>query len=237
MSEPAAVRQRILAVDDQPENLELLGAILEDEGFDVVFATNGIEAIEAVAAAPPHAILLDVMMPRMDGFAVCRRLRSQRPTCFIPIVLLTALTDVASKVRGLEAGADDFLNKPFHRVELLARLRSLLRIRNLRDELDSTENVMFSMIELLEGKDPRTRHHSLRVAALASTGGRRLGLDSRALQTLGYREVTDVRVGKCMEVTLGGLPRQEAEQRLKLMCEKLLANTVIEDFRFEFLEE
>ena len=184
MSEPAAVRQRILAVDDQPENLELLGAILEDEGFDVVFATNGIEAIEAVAAAPPHAILLDVMMPRMDGFAVCRTLRSQRPTCFIPIVLLTALTDVASKVRGLEAGADDFLNKPFHRVELLARLRSLLKIRNLRDELDSTENVMFSMIELLEGKDPRTRHHSLRVAALASTGGRRLGLDSRALQTL-----------------------------------------------------
>jgi putative two-component system response regulator len=175
---------RVLAVDDQPENLELLGAILGDEGFEVRLAGDGVEALEAVAEAPPQAVLLDVMMPRMDGFEVCRRLKSSRATCLTPVVLLTALSDVESKIRGLEVGADDFLNKPFHRAELLTRLRSLLRIRGLRDELDSTESVMFSMVELLEGKDPRTRHHSLRVAALSGAAGRRLGFDDRAVQNL-----------------------------------------------------
>lgn len=175
---------RILAVDDQPENLELLGAILGDEGYDVDFAADGPTALAAVERRAPQAVLLDVMMPRLDGFEVCRRLKNARPTCFIPVVLLTALSDVDSKVRGLEAGADDFLNKPFHRAELLTRLRSLLRIRALRDQLDSTESVMFSMVDLLEGKDPRTRHHSLRVARLALAAARRLGFDARSLQNL-----------------------------------------------------
>ena len=184
--EPASVgtsgKTRVLAVDDQPENLELLGAILEEEGFAVDFAPDGVEALAAVERRPPHAILLDLMMPRLDGLEVTRRLKSRRATCFVPIILLTALSDVESKVRGLDAGADDFLNKPFHRAELLTRLRSLLRIRALRDELDSTESVIFSMIDLLEGKDPRTRHHSLRVAALAGAAAQRLGLGARARQ-------------------------------------------------------
>ncbi|MGE0639360.1 MAG: HD domain-containing phosphohydrolase [Thermoanaerobaculia bacterium] len=169
---------RILAVDDQPENLELLSAILTDEGYSVALAGDGIAALESVAASPPQAILLDIMMPRLDGFDVCRRLKSTRPTCFIPVVMLTALSDVESKVRGFEAGADDFLNKPFHRFELLTRLRSLLRIRSLRDELDSTEELIFSMVHLLEEKDPLTRNHSHRVAAIATAAGRGLGLES-----------------------------------------------------------
>ena len=179
-------RLRVLAADDQPENLELLAAILGDEGFEIRFARDGVEALDAIVGDPPDAVLLDVMMPRLDGFEVCRRVKHQRATCFIPIVLLTALSDVESKVRGLEAGADDFLNKPFHRAELLTRLRSLLRIRALRDELDSTESVIFSMVDMLEGKDPRTRHHSLRVAALASATGRVLGFDERALQDVAF---------------------------------------------------
>lgn len=175
---------RILAVDDQPENIELLAAILGDEGYAVASAHDGVAALEAVERGTPHAVLLDVMMPRIDGFEVCRRLKTSRASCFVPIVLLTALSDVESKVRGLEVGADDFLNKPFHRAELLTRLRSLLRIRALRDELDSTEAVMFSMVDLLEGKLPRTRHHSLRVAATAVGAGRRLGMQARTLQDL-----------------------------------------------------
>jgi putative two-component system response regulator len=174
----------ILAVDDQPENLELLGAILEEEGYGVRFASDGVAALAEVERELPHAILLDLMMPRMDGLEVCRRLKRARPTCFVPTILLTALSDLESKVRGLDAGADDFLNKPFHRAELLTRLRSLLRIRALRDALDSTEAVIFSMVDLLEGKDPRTRHHSLRVAALAGAAARRLGLGARAEQDL-----------------------------------------------------
>jgi len=175
---------RILAVDDQPENLELLGALLADEGFAVTFARDGVAALEEVERSRPHAVLLDIMMPRLDGIEVCRRLKSRRPTCFLPVVLLTALSDAESKVRGYDAGADDFLNKPFHRAELLARLRSLLRIRSLRDELDTTEAVLFSMVELLEGKDPRRRQHSARVAALSSVAARRLGVDGRELHDL-----------------------------------------------------
>jgi putative two-component system response regulator len=175
---------RILAVDDQPENLELLAAILTDEGFDVGFASDGVAALESVAAHPPQAILLDIMMPRLDGFEVCRRIKSSRPTCFIPVVMLTALSDVESKIRGFEAGADDFLNKPFHRIELLTRLRSLLRIRSLRDELDSTEALIFSMVHLLEEKDPLTRNHSQRVAAIAADAGRRRNLPARAQYNL-----------------------------------------------------
>jgi len=175
---------RILTVDDQPENLELLAAILEEEGYAVVAARDGIEALEAVERELPHAVLLDLMMPRMDGLEVCRRLKSRRRTCFVPIILLTALSDVASKVRGLDAGADDFLNKPFQRVELLTRLRSLLRIRALRDALDSTESVIFSMVDLLEGKDSRTRHHSLRVAAIADAAAERLDYPARQREAL-----------------------------------------------------
>jgi putative two-component system response regulator len=177
-------RIRVLAVDDQPENLELLAAILEEEAIEVDQAADGLEALAAVERRLPHAILLDVMMPRLDGFEVCRRLKGRRPSCFVPVILLTALADTESKVRGLESGADDFLNKPFHRSELLTRLRSLLKIRALRDELDSTESVIFSMIELLEGKETRTRHHSLRVAALAAATARRLELDPRRRQDL-----------------------------------------------------
>jgi putative two-component system response regulator len=175
---------RILAVDDQPENRELLGAILEEEGYEVGFAADGIEALEAVERQLPNAVLLDLMMPRMNGIEVCRRLKAKRPTCFVPIILLTALTDVESKVRGLDAGADDFLNKPFHRAELLTRLRSLLRIRALRDDVDSTESVILSMIDLREGKDSRTRHHSHRVAGLAAATAEHLGLAADLRQDL-----------------------------------------------------
>lgn len=175
---------RILAVDDQPENLELLGALLADEGFEVHFARDGVAALSEVERCRPHAVLLDIMMPRLDGIEVCRRLKSRRPTCFLPVVLLTALSDAESKVRGYDAGADDFLNKPFHRVELLARLRSLLRIRSLRDELDTTEGVLFSMVELLEGKDPRRRQHSARVAAISASAAHRLKFERSELHDL-----------------------------------------------------
>jgi len=210
-------RARILAVDDQPENLELLGAILEEEGYEVEFAADGIAALEAVERQPPQAILLDLMMPRLDGIGVCRRLKGRRATCFIPILLLTALSDVESKVQGLESGADDFLNKPFHRIELLTRLRSLLRIRNLRDELDSTEAVIFSMVDLLEGKDPRTRNHSLRVAALVAASAARLRLPPRQRQDLIWGALLhDIgKLGVPEHVLLKPEPeRDEEEERL-----------------------
>ena len=168
----------VLVVDDEAWNRMLAEAILEDEGYRIVTAGDGEEALERVRSDRPDVILLDVMMPRLDGYEVCRRLKASRRTFFIPIILLTALADPKSKILGLEAGADDFLNKPIHRIELLTRLRSLLRIGGLRDELDSTANIMFSMVTALEGKDPRTRDHSLKVATLSSAVAERLDLSA-----------------------------------------------------------
>ncbi len=166
----------VLVVDDEAWNRMLAEAILEEDGYRILLAEDGEEALERVAEEPPDAILLDVMMPRLDGFEVCRRLKSSRRTFFIPVMMLTALADADSKVKGLEAGADDFLTKPLNRIELRTRLVSLLRIGQLRNELDSTANIMFSMVTALEGKDPRTRDHSLRVATLAAAVADRLDL-------------------------------------------------------------
>ncbi len=174
----------ILVVDDELWNLTLVESALDDTGYRIVTATRGETALDLVAGSPPDAILLDVMMPGMDGYEICRRLKSSRRTFFIPIVLLTALADAESKVRGLEAGADDFLTKPIHRIELLTRVRSLLAIRALRDELDSVESVIYSMVTALEGKDPRTRDHSLRVAALVAAVVEDLRLTGPDLESL-----------------------------------------------------
>src|SRR5260370_25735616 len=125
----------ILVVDDVPANVKLLEARLSAEYFDVLTATNGAEALDICSRAECDIILLDVMMPDMDGFEVCRRLKSSPATHFIPVVIITALDSPADRVRGLEAGADDFLTKPVSDVVLIARVRSLTRLKMMTDEL------------------------------------------------------------------------------------------------------
>jgi two-component system, cell cycle response regulator len=129
------VSARILVVDDIPANVKLLEAKLSAEYFDVVTASNGVEALAICARAECDMVLLDVMMPDMDGFEVCRRLKSNPATHFIPVVMVTALDSAADRVRGLEAGADDFLTKPVSDVVLIARVRSLTRLKMMTDEL------------------------------------------------------------------------------------------------------
>src|SRR6267142_1573770 len=126
---------RILVVDDVPANVKLLEARLSAEYFDVLTAANGAEALEICARAECDIILLDVMMPDIDGFEVCRRLKSNPATHFIPVVMVTALDSPADRVRGLEAGADDFLTKPVSDIVLIARVRSLTRLKMMTDEL------------------------------------------------------------------------------------------------------
>src|SRR6202453_4045841 len=126
---------RILVVDDVPANVKLLEARLSAEYFDVVTVSNGAEALEICARAECDIILLDVMMPDMDGFEVCRRLKTNPATHHIPVVMVTALDQPSDKVRGLEAGADDFLTKPIPEVALIARVRSLSRLKIVTDEL------------------------------------------------------------------------------------------------------
>ncbi len=137
---------RILVVDDIMANVELLEAFLSIEGYEVIQAFNGEEALQKVATEEPDLILLDVMMPGMNGFEVCQRVKADEATQLIPIVLVTALDQLEDKLRGLNAGADDFLTKPFNRLELKARIRSLLRIRSLHNEVEQKRRLLFRLL-------------------------------------------------------------------------------------------
>src|SRR5919197_5400156 len=132
---------RVLVVDDVEANVKLLEAKLSSEYFDVLMAYNGRSALDIAAAELPDVILLDVMMPRMDGFEVCRELKADRRTADVPVVMVTALSDVANRLRGLEAGADDFLTKPVNDIALFARVRSLVRLKRTMDEWRLREEV------------------------------------------------------------------------------------------------
>jgi len=128
-------RPLILVVDDLPVNIQLIQNYLSAVGYDTMAATNGEEALSRIHERLPDLILLDVMMPRMDGFETCRRLKSNLSTQYIPVIMVTALNELDDKIRGIEAGADDFISKPFNRLELLARVKSLLRVKTLHDQL------------------------------------------------------------------------------------------------------
>ena len=132
---------RVLVVDDVEANVKLLEAKLSSEYFDVLTAHNGPTALEIAENELPDVILLDVMMPRMDGFEVCRRLKANRRTVDVPIVMVTALSDTANRLRGLQSGADDFLTKPVNDVALFARVRSLVRLKRMMEELRVREGI------------------------------------------------------------------------------------------------
>jgi DNA-binding response OmpR family regulator len=129
----ATGRSKILIVDDEPFNVDYLEQELADRGYDTVSAANGQEALEKVASEAPDLILLDVMMPVLDGFTVCRILKDHEETRLIPIIIMTALDAVADRVQGIKAGADDFLTKPVHEEELFARIETALKLKHTVD--------------------------------------------------------------------------------------------------------
>lgn len=128
----------VLIVDDNEQNLELIQAYLEDLGCQIRTARDGLEALKSVETEQPDMILLDVMMPRMSGFQACSRIKANPQTRDIPVVMITALNEVGDVERAVESGADDFLTKPVNKLELLTRVRSLLRVRQLKRQLDRT---------------------------------------------------------------------------------------------------
>ncbi|HXD96965.1 MAG TPA: response regulator, partial [Candidatus Acidoferrum sp.] len=166
---------RVLVVDDTPVNLKLLADLLTAKGYAVVTATSGVEALAKVETEPLDLVLLDVMMPGMSGYEVCRKIREKTATAMLPVVMVTALDPGQERVKGIEAGADDFLTKPIHQPELLARVRSLLRVKSLWDqvaELNRTlEGRVAEQVAQLERLGRLRRFFSPQLAEAIVNGG------------------------------------------------------------------
>lgn len=190
MSIPARLEaprpQKILIVDDHPFNLEVLEQYLRPEGYAVIRARDGVEAIERFVAEEPDLIVMDVMMPRLNGFQVTEQLKSLEEASWVPIVLVTALCDPEDRIRATDAGADGFLSKPYHLGELLSKVRSLLKLKARFDAKDTQESVIFSLAAAVEAKHVYTRGHSERVAHYAVRLARALDFDERDVLNLRY---------------------------------------------------
>lgn len=180
----AASGATLLVVDDLAANARLLERLLVRDGHRVIFAQDGEEALARVRHDHPDLVLMDVIMPTLDGFETCRRLKSDPDTRLVPVVLITALQGSRERVRGLEVGADDFLSRPVNTAELTARVRSLLRIKRFTDELDSAESVILSLALTIEARDARTEGHCQRLAHYSVLVGRELGLNEEDLSAL-----------------------------------------------------
>lgn len=169
----------ILVVDDVQSNLELMGAIFEKEGFQVYSAIGAHSAIEIFQKYSIDLAVLDVMMPGIDGYELCAKFKNMSAKHFFPVILLTALTDRNSRIKGLESGADDFISKPFDTIELILKIRSLLKIKTLQEELDHSENIILTLAVAMEASDPYTKGHSTRVSNLSGDFSKFLGLPEK----------------------------------------------------------
>jgi putative two-component system response regulator len=166
----------ILVADDNEANRELLSALLSAEGYTAVCVADGRQALARIDNDSIDLALLDVVMPRPTGFEICQAMKSKPETRLIPVILVTSLESDADRIHGIMCGADDFLNKPVNKHELLARVHSLLRLKHFTDELDHAETVLFSLALSIEAKDPYTAGHCDRLAKRSVTLGEQLGL-------------------------------------------------------------
>jgi putative two-component system response regulator len=175
---------RILVVDDNAENAALMGQLLQSRDYQVRIAHDAGQAEHEIATQPPDLILLDVIMPGKSGYELCHELKADAKTRLIPLVMITGLTDREDKIRGIEAGADDFLNKPIFPEELFARVSSLLKLKEFTDELESAEDVLCTLGLSVEARDPYTEGHCERLSRYATELGEQLGLDGDSLVAL-----------------------------------------------------
>src|SRR5262245_42838401 len=164
--------------------MTLMRELLETQGYDVVTTPDAAQAEMEIRRRLPDLVLSDVVMPGKSGYELCRELKSDPATRLIPFVLITGLADREAKLRGIEAGADDFLNKPIFSEELFARVNSLLRLKEFTDELENAESVLCTLGLSVESRDPYTEGHCERLAESAASLGRHLGLDDASIVAL-----------------------------------------------------
>jgi putative two-component system response regulator len=209
----------VLVVDDSAANRELIKACLQGVDCEVRLAEDGAAALDYVKTSPPDLILLDVQMPGMSGYEVCERIKAGEKGSLLPVVMITALDSTTDRVRALGSGADDYMSKPVDRVELVARVRSALRLKRVYDSLDSAEQVIYALAAAVEAKDPYTEAHTQRVAETARRVGARMGL-SREEQEALYRGgiIHDIgKIGVPDEILLKpGLLDAEEQTRMHL---------------------
>lgn len=182
-------RGTVLVIDDQADSLDAVASALEPLGYAVLTASRGAEGIGAAVSRQPDVILLDVLMPEMDGYEVCRRLKLNDETRLIPVVFLTGFDSREARLRGLELGATDFLTKPFDLVELEVRVRNLVSFRHLTQDLDDAEKILLAIARAVEARDAGTGDHCDRLSDLAARLGIRVGLgegEVKALRRAGY---------------------------------------------------
>jgi putative two-component system response regulator len=166
----------VLVADDLEASRELLVELLSEEGYEVLQAEDGAHAADVFRSRRVDLALLDVMMPKRTGFELCHDIKSEAATRLIPVILITGLDSTEDRVQGIKAGADDFLSKPFSKEELLARVRSLIRLKQFTDELENAELVVFSLALGIESKDPYTAGHCDRLSKYSIALAERLGL-------------------------------------------------------------
>jgi cyclic di-GMP phosphodiesterase len=177
-------KQLILVVDDKLMNTELLKELLGSRGYRTVTAQNAVTAEAEIRREAPDLILLDVVMPGKSGYDLCRELKEDSKTRLIPIVMITGLTDREDRLKGIEAGADDFLTKPISAEELFARVSSLLKLKEFTDELETADSVLCTLGLSVEARDPYTEGHCERLAQNATDLGRFLGVEEECIVAL-----------------------------------------------------
>jgi len=174
----------ILIVDDLPENIALIKNFFNEQPYHLISANNGKEALEIVQKQEPDLILLDVLMPVMDGFQVCERLKNNDQTRLIPIIMVTGLEDSKSKIKGINLGVDDFISKPFNIYELKARVASLIKLKQYTDQLRNAERILFNLALTLETKAPYRKGHSKRIANYSTFLAERIGLTDTEVRAI-----------------------------------------------------
>jgi putative two-component system response regulator len=224
---------QILVVDDDPAIVQILSRLLVREGYIVTTARNGLEALRKVQEQQPDLILLDVMMPEMDGFTVCQRLKDDERTALIPITMLTGRDDHDNHRRGIEAGADDFLAKPFDHTILRARIRSQLRIKHLTDQLEHTERVIFTLALVVEEKDEYTEGHLRRLQWYSGELAAAAGLDELQIRAIRYggllHDIGKIGVSETILRKPGALTPDEMEQ---MRQHPIIGARLISELRF-----
>lgn len=213
MTDRPPVRPAILVVEDEQPNRELLVRLLSGQGYDVDSVGDGEAALRAIEDKRCDLVLLDVGLPGMSGFEVCRWIKQRPATRLTPVVLVTGLHARQHKIKGIEMGADDFLAKPFDQEELIARVGSLVRLKRYTDELDSAESVIFSLALTVEARDPYTEGHCQRLAAYAKALGAQLHLHDDELASL-------ERGGYLHDVGKIGIPDAVLQKPSKLTTEE-----------------